>query len=260
MNISSLKGIPTLFVQALFVATAVVLAVVAVTRWVAPLPLSITQTTTEKSAAFSATGRSSVTTIPDRVEVTLGVSRREDDIKQAQAKANEIINKINTDVQAMGVSRDDIKTQNYSIFPIYDYQTGSQRVMGYSVDVSLMVSLTDFDKLNRVIDMATAAGANQVSGIQFKLSEAKEKDVKAQARAEAIADAKVTAEELAKLAGMKLGKVINVIEEPQFNGIIPPYPEAAAMMGKGGGAGAPTNVEPGSTMYTYSVTVSYETL
>lgn len=259
MQSPAIKNLPTLFLQAFLVATATILAIVFITRFVAPIPLSITQTTTEKSSAFSATGTTTISTVPDKAEITLGVSRRENDIQQAQARANEIINKINTDLQGLGISKDDIKTQNYSIYPNYDFQTGTQRILGYSVDISLTVSLTDFQKLNTVVDMATAAGANQVSGIQFTLSEEKEKEIKAEARGKAIADAKKNAEQLSNMAGMRLGKVINVIEEPQSNGMVP-FLAADAAMGRGGSAGAPTNIEPGSTSYTYTVTVSYETL
>jgi uncharacterized protein len=258
MNNTAMKNLPTLFLQAALVATAVILAVVVVTRFVSPIPLSITQVTTQKDSAFSASGKSTVTTLPDKAEVTLGISRRENDIKQAQSSANDIINKINTDIQALGVSKDDIKTQNYSIYPIYDYNSGTQRITGYSVDISLTVSLTNFENLNKVVDLATQAGANQVSGIQFKLSEAKENEVKEQARKEAIQDAKDNAQELANLAGMKLGKVINVVEEPQSMYPSPMY--AADAMIKGAGGGAPTNIEPGSTSYSYTVSVSYETL
>lgn len=258
MNNATLKNLPTLFLQAALIATATVLALVLVTRYVSPIPLSISQTTTQKESAFSASGKSTITTIPDRVEITLGISRRENDIKQAQSKANEIINKINTEIQALGVKKDDIKTQNYSIYPIYDYQSGDQRITGYSVDISLNVSLDDFEQLNKVVDLATQAGANQVSGIQFKLSDDKEAEIKGQARAEAIEDAKRTAQELAKLAGMKLGKVINVYEEPEAAAPGPYF--AAEAMDKGAGGGAPTNVQPGSTRYSYTVTVSYETL
>lgn len=256
MNKIDFKNLPTLFLQAALIATATILAIVLVTRFVSPIPLSISQVTTEKSAAFSASGKSSISTIPDKVEITLGISRRESNINQAQSRANEIINKINSDIQGLGVSRDNIKTQNYSIYPIYDYNSGTQQITGYSVDISLSVSLTDFEKLNTVVDLATQAGANQVGGIQFTLSEEKEEQVRAEARAEAIEDAKANAQELARLAGMKLGKVINVIEEPQPSDQF----YAVEAMAKGSGGGAPTNIEPGSTNYSYTVTVSYETL
>jgi uncharacterized protein YggE len=251
------KNLPSVFLQALLIATAAVLALVVITRYVSPIPLSVTQTTTQKESAFAASGKSIVTTIPDKAEVTLGISRKEADIKQAQSKSNEIINTINAKLGEIGISKDDIKTQNYSIYPNYDYQSPTQRLVGYSVDISLTVSLKDFAKLNQVIDLATAAGANQVSGIQFTISDELERKVKQQARIEAINDARKNAEDLANLSGVKLGKVINVVE-----GSNSPQPPIAFMdkaMG-GGGGGSPTNVQPGSTTYTYTVTLSYETL
>jgi uncharacterized protein YggE len=259
MNMPTLKTLPTLFIQAALIATATILALVLVTKYVAPIPLSVTQTTTEKASAFSATGRSTVSTIPDRVDISLGVSLKEANIQQAQARANGIIQKINTDLQALGVSKDDIKTQNYSIYPNYDYQNGGQQILGYSVDVTLTVSLTDFEKLNKAVDLATQAGANQVSGIQFTLSEEKEREVKAKARQEAIEDAKTNAKDLAGLAGMKLGKVVNIVEDNGMSAPVP-YLAAEAAMGRGGAGGSPTNIQPGSTNYSYTVTISYETL
>ena len=259
MYIPSLKSLPTLFVQAALIATATILALVLITKYVAPIPLTVTQTSTEKSSAFSATGRSSVSTIPDKVEITLGVSLKENDIKQAQARANGIIQKINSDLQVLGVNKDDIKTQNYSIYPNYDYQTGGQQLLGYSVDITLNISLTDFEKLNKVVELSTQAGANQVNGIQFTLSEQKEREVKAKAREEAIEDAKTNAQDLAKLAGMRLGKVINITED-NGNAFPDPYLAVESAMGKGMGGGAPTNIQPGSTNYIYNATISYETL
>ena len=187
------KQLPLLFVQAALIATATILAVVLVTRYISPIPISVTQTTTQKEAAFQATGTSSISTVPDKVEVVLGISRKETDIKLAQSRANEIINTINQKLGEAGIPKSDIKTQNYSIYPNYDYQN----IVGYSVDVSLLVSMTDFAKVNQVIDMATAAGANQIGSIRFTLSEEKEKQVREEARQKAIDDAKENAQELA---------------------------------------------------------------
>jgi uncharacterized protein YggE len=210
MNLKqSLRSLPTLLIQAALVTAVSTLALVLITRYVAPIPLSINQITTNKDSAFLASGKSVVTTTPDQVEVTVGISLKENDIKQAQSKANDIINNITKSLTDLGVSKDDIKTQNYSIYPNYDYQKSGQNIIGYSVDISLSIKLTDFDKVNKAIDLATAAGANQVSGIQFTLSDKKEREVKAQARAQAIEDAKGNAQQLASLAGMKLGRVIN---------------------------------------------------
>lgn len=262
MNMN-LKNLPTLFIQAALIATATMLAIVVVSKFVSPLPISVSQTTIQKDKAFVATGESSVSTQPDKAEITLGISRKETDIKTAQTNANKIINDITKQLTDLGISKDDIKTQNYSINPNYDYQREGQNIIGYSVDISIQVSLkeSDFDKLNKVVDLATAAGINQIGGIQFTLSDEKEKEVRKEAREQAIKDARENAQELANLSGVQLGKVINVTENRDNIIPVPMMSAKVALDAAGGGvAGSPTNIQPGSTRYNYSVTLSYETL
>jgi len=257
----TLKQLPTLFIQAALIATATVLAIVLVSKFVSPIPISVSQTTVQKDTAFSATGKSSISTQPDKAEITLGISRKESDIKTAQNNANNIINSLTKQLTDLGISKDGIKTQSYNIYPNYDYQKEGQNIIGYSVDISLNISLQeqDFEKLNKVVDLATAAGVNQISGIQFTLSDVKEKEVLKEAREKAIEDARQNALELARLSGIQLGKVINVVEAPAASQIMPMY-DKVANSASGGAAGSPTNLQPGSTLYDYSVTLSYETL
>ncbi|HKY73728.1 MAG TPA: SIMPL domain-containing protein [Patescibacteria group bacterium] len=249
-------------VLSVMIAFGIIAGVIGVTylsRFVGPLPFSVTQTTTQKQSTFDITGESTVSTAPDKAVVSLGITVNEPTVKQTQDKANTIINSISAELGKLGIEKKDIKTENYSLYPNYDYTAG-QRILGYSVNASLSVSLTDFSKLNQAIDAATSVGANQIGGISFTLSDEKKKDVENQARKEAIQRAKEKAETLAGLAGMRLGKIVNITETPTFRG--GPYPmmlDAAKEMGAGGIA-APTNVEPGSTTFTYAVTISYETL
>lgn len=236
------------------------LAIIVTTRFVAPIPLSISQVTTNKESSFNVTGKSSIQAAPDKVVLSLGISQKNPDIRTAQNQANTTINTVTQKLQDLGIKKEDIKTVNYSISPTYNYQTGGQNITGYSVDIMLSVSLTDFQKLNQAVDAATSSGANQVGGIQFTLSDKKEQEVKKQARAEAIANAQSNASELSSLAGMHLGKIINIVEGSANQGPIM-YAEAKAP-GIGGGYAADqqTTIQPGKNSYTYSVVLSYETL
>lgn len=256
-----MQSLRSLILTSVMVALGIslgVLGIVAVSRFIGPLPLSITQTTTAKQSTFDVTGESKITTIPDKAVVSLGITVNESTVKQAQDKANTIINNINTELGKLNIDKKDIKTDNYSLYPNYDYQQG-QRITGYSVNANLSVNLTDFSKLNQAIDAATGVGANQVGGIMFTLSDEKKKDVENDARKQAIENAKEKARSLSSLAGMRLGKIVNVSESPNFQPR--PYGLMTAVGGATGGkGGAPTNIEPGSTTFNYIVTLSYETL
>jgi len=257
---SSLTQTLVLAVQALLIAGAVTGAVILVTRLVGGPSLSISQITTNKQSTFDVSGESKITTIPDQAEVSMGISINENTVKAAQDNANTVINTINTRLGELGIEKKDIKTENYSLYPNMDYTPGSgQRITGYSVNANLVVTITDFAKMNQAIDLATQAGANQIGGITFTLSDAKHAEAEEQAREEAITDAREKASKLSNLAGMKLGKIVNIMETPDASGDF--RPEAALMdRAAGGGAGAPTNIEPGSTSFNYQVILSYETL
>ncbi len=256
----NLKPLMTILTVALMAGLST-LAIIMVTRLVGGPSLSISQITTNKEATFDVSGESKIATVPDQAEVRLGITVNESTVKAAQDQANTVINNINTQLGQLGIEKKDIKTENYSLYPNYDYSPGNaQRITGYSVNANLVVTMTDFAKLNQTIDLATGAGANQIGGITFSLSDDKKAEVEENARREAIDNAKSKATELAQLAGMRLGKIINVTEAPAGN-ITPIYKDALmAAEGRGSGGGAPTNVEPGSTTFTYTVTLSYETL
>lgn len=250
-------------VMASFLGTlAAVLAIVLVVRFAGPLPLSVSQTTTNKASTFDVTGEGEVTAVPDRAEVNVGVQITESTVARAQDRGNQIMNKIREDLKALGIANEDIKTTNYSLYPTMDFRTGSQTITGYSLNVTLQVTVKDFSKINQVVDTATRDGANQVGGVQFTLSEEKRRELEDQVRAQAIERAKQKAASLSNLSGVRLGKIVNITEHVNGGppGPIPFAREAMSLDARGGGSAAPTNVEPGSTTFRMSVTLSYETL
>jgi uncharacterized protein YggE len=235
--------------------------IIEISRLAGPFPFSVAQTTTQKQSTFDVTGTGKITTVPDKAVVNLGVTANDASVKAVQDKANTIINAIDNALAKLGIQKTDIQTDNYSLNPNYDYTTGSQKITGYTVNANLSVSVTDFSKLNQAIDDATAVGANQVGGVNFTLTDVKKQQVENDARKLAIDDAKQKAQDLAGLAGMRLGRIVNISETPQS---IPMMPDLRAMPMTGGvgssQATAPTNIEPGSSTFNYSVTLSYETL
>lgn len=235
---------------------------VSVLRFVGPFPLSISSTVSQKENLFVSQGMSEIEVIPDEAQVSLGISVQRATVGPAQEEANRVINAITESLKGLGIDKEDIKTSNYSIYPTYDYSQGTNRITGYNISSNLDVTISDFDILNSVIDVATAEGANQVGGVQFTLSKDKENEVKKQARQEAIKDAQESAQELARLSGIRLGRVVDVTESRTDIWPVPMLGRAEVMMAKdaaGGDVAQPTNIEPGSTTYTYNVSLSYET-
>ncbi len=220
-------------------------------------PLSVSSIVTQKNSLFTVTGTGKMTVVPDTAIINLGISVTQPTVKSAQNQANSVIKKISDDAKSLGVEPKYIQTNNYSISPQYNYQTTPYRITGYQVTASLTVTVKDFDNINRVIDTATADGANTVSGIQLTVDETKQKELLNQARIQAVNDAKSKAANLASAAGITLGRIVNV--EESGNAPVPVRMYATADLSVKSGGGAPTGIEPGSTDITTTVTLSYET-
>jgi len=162
------------------------------------------------------TGRGEVTYQPDVASVNLGVQiDKAETAEMALSKMNEKMNSIIQALEKLGISREDIITQNYSLYPQRDYISGSSSVAGYNANQQIVVKLKDIDEnpdnLNQVIAEASKAGTNQVLGINFEVSSVN--DLKQKARVAAIQDARSKADELAQAAGIKrLGKVVSWYE------------------------------------------------
>lgn len=254
-KIINLKAVLTTFLATIITVGAGIW----VTSLVGPVPISVTQRITDQEQTFKASGETEIEVVPDEAQVSLGIDLERSTVVAAQNAANEIINSITDALKDLGIDGEDIKTRNYNIRTTYDYDNGNRRVTGYRVNTQIVVKLTDFTKLNQAIDTATGLGANQVGGINFSLSEDKQDELRQQARKEAITDAKDNANELARLAGVNLGKVINVTESKTGSAPQPYYARTMAL-DSAAGPEEPTQIEPGTETYRYSVTLSYETI
>lgn len=232
----------------------------AFTKILGPIPFDVTQVTTSKSDAFTVTGEGKVETKPDSATVRLGVVSRGATSEQAQNLLNANINKVVAAVKALGVAEDDIRTENYNIYPEYGdvrpvvggTTTDQNRISGYTANTNITVTVKTAEIANKVIDAGTSNGANQVGGVDFQVKD-KEAALN-QAREMAVADAKKKAEDASRIAGFKLGKVINY-SESEGGGY--PVPMLAKAQDAQGG-GVPTQVQPGTNEVMVTVSLSYE--
>lgn len=223
------------------------------TKLVGPIPFSVSSVTTSKSTTFDTQGEGKAAAKPDIASISVGIQAQSSSVKGVQEQINSVINKVSAGLKQLGVDSKDIQTRNYNINPNYDYSSGSQRITGYSANTTLLVKVRELDKVNEVIDTSTANGANQVSGITFDIED--KTKVENEARQKAVQEAKKKAEQAANIAGFKLGRIINYSENQPGQGR--PIPIMIQAVGKAEG-GTPTQVEPGSSEITISVTLSYE--
>lgn len=235
------------------------------TKFAGPIPFFINSVNTTKTDLFSSTGEGKITEVPDTATVYIGVTQTSNNVVDAKNKTNSAINKVIANIKALGISEKDIKTTNYSINPnyetgnvvpmMYPIRDGGNNITGYTATQNLEVKVKPTEKINKVIDSITKDGANLVGGINFTFSDEMLEKLENKAREEAINNAKKKAQNLANASGIRLGKIVNVIETSNFPRFTPMMAGAIEKTD----TSQPTNVAPGENTVSVSITIYYET-
>ena len=171
-------------------------------------------------SAFSATddvlrtivvdGRAEIMVVPDQAVVRVGVEIFELELGEAKAENDRIVSAVLSAAKKSGVSSEHLKTDYLHIHPRYRETREERTFLGYTVRQSIVVIVTEVDRVEDVLSSALAAGANQVHGVEFRTSvPRKHKD---EARSLALDAAKEKAEAMAGRLGQKIGSPITITE------------------------------------------------
>jgi uncharacterized protein len=212
--------------------------------------------THQTSGELAVVGEGKVDVVPDNATVEIGIIVNDaTTVDQAQASLNESNNKVVEALVGAGIDKKDIKTSNYSVNPNYIYPEGGRSsISGYNGSVNLSVKVKDTQKLSQVIEVSTKAGANNIFGTNYSVENPEK--YREEAREKAIANARAQANKLASTLGIRLGKVVNVVEStPNQSPIF--YDKVGLSAERGGGAGSP-DLQPGSQTITSVVTLYFE--
>jgi uncharacterized protein YggE len=197
--------------------------------------------------AISVTGEANVSVAPDQALIEGGVTSDAKTAREASDANNAAMGKVLLALKSAGIEEKDYQTSRLSLQPQFATSSKvSERagIVSFRASNRVTVKVHDVTKVANVIDVLVGAGANEIGGINFTVTQASK--VLDEAREKAIADARRKAEIYAKAAGVTLGEPISISEEgaptPMFRG------KMAAPMA----AGAP--VAQGEE--TLSVTVS----
>ena len=217
------------------------------------IPFALPGQDVSKIHFVRASGDATIQAKPDRVQVSIGVSTQATTAQAAAAEnasqTSAVLNALKGIVDRHG----EIKTTGYNLEPQYAYAPNQPpRIKGYAASNTVLVTLDDLSQTGKLLDAATASGANNVSSISFTLRDTSA--VYAQALAEASAKAHANAEAIAKALNVRVIGVLSA--EPQETPVIRPMPMMAMARKE---AGSPeTPVEAGNLDIHASVTVTLE--
>ena len=185
---------------------------------------------------------------PDLAEVEAGVTSDAKTAREASETNNATMGKLLLALKAAGIDARDIQTSRLSLQPqSAPNRTGPSAIAGYRASNRVTVRLRDVTKVASTIDMLVGAGANDIGGINFMVSQASK--LLDDARTQAVADARRKAEIYAKAAGVALGAPLGISE----GGAPGPMPFRKMM----GGMAAATPVAQGEETLSVTVNVSW---
>lgn len=218
-------------------------------------------TDTDPPRTVNVSGTGVVNAQPDLAVVTLGVETQAEAAAAALAQNSEQVQALLDTLTAAGVAEEDIQTQTVRLQPQYAQppdpnqpqasdQPTTPEIIGYVATNTVEARVRDLNSVGEVLDAAVQAGANQIQGIRFDLSDPTA--VLDQAREAAWQDARRKAEQLAALADAALGPVLTISEFSQTP--IPLAQDVTALRA----AEAAVPVQPGTQQVQVNVQVTWQ--
>jgi len=204
--------------------------------------------------AISVTGEATVSAAPDQAQLDAGVTTDAKTAREAAEANNVTMGKVLAALKDAGIAEKDYQTSRLSLQPQFANRpapspTTPPSIVSYHASNRITIKLHDVSKVASIIDVLVGAGANDIGGLNFSVSQASK--LLDDAREKAIADAHRKAEIYAKAAGVTLGAPLNISEVGSA-----PGPVFRTKMATAGFA-APTPVAQGEETLTVNVSVSW---
>ena len=258
-----------------WLGVAVILAVLAI-GWSALSSAGSYSASIQPSSyrSFGVSGQGKVTTIPDIAATSFGiVIDGGKDLGASQKLATDKANKVIAFIKKTGVEAKDIKTEQYSVNPRYQYyncptpiynQSGATAkpcpppdIVGYTISENISLKIRDFSKIGEILKGVIDNGANTVSGLSFTIDDPAK--VESEAREKANAQDKEKAQAVASAGGFSLGRLLSIEEGGGVQNYDRMYSSKMMSLSSAGAESAPApTIEAGSQDVQISVTLRYE--
>lgn len=200
---------------------------------------------------ITVSGEARVEAVPDMARITLGVSYEAREARAAVDAVSRAMAQSLEQLAALGIEARDIQTLGLTLYPVQSDRSysgsGPEKISGFHAANTVIVRVRDLEALGGVLDGVLEAGANQFGGLSFGVQDPA--PLIAEARRQAVADARARAELLAEAAGVTLGPVLTIADQGAGMG------GGLEMMAARRGGSAP--VAPGEISVTASVSVVF---
>jgi hypothetical protein len=231
-------------------------------------PTPTTGSEQDNRPTVSTSGSANIKVSPDKVRVDIGVETKGDTAAKAAADNARTMKRMLDALAKLGVGANQTATSNYSVFPIYGSSGGNDtkmciqvypqppecrpgEIVGYRAVNTVTVTLDASANVGKVIDAAVGAGANNVSGAYYFLSEQRQQEIRDSLIEKAIANARGRADKAASAVGMQVVGVKSVNLNDVFFPVF--YKNLSAQESSGDG----TEILPGQQDVSMTVQITY---
>jgi uncharacterized protein YggE len=208
---------------------------------------------------------------PDKYSVSVGVETNGTTAQEAASANSDLMAKVLAALKGLGIQENQISTSNYNVYPVYDNSYPSkpcidiypqppecqpkQIITGYRASNSVTVTLDASGNIDagKVIDAAVGAGATNVNGVYFFVSQ----DLQEQVRDSLIKEAIQNARHRADVAASALGVTVSGVQSINLNDVYFPYFSKGFDAAVPAAQGAPTQILPGEQEVSTSVSAVF---
>ncbi|MDD3520201.1 MAG: SIMPL domain-containing protein [Actinomycetota bacterium] len=153
-------------------------------------------------------------TVPNLVNIIVAVITEKpssaESVNENTIAAQGVISAISN----LGISDIKIETQGFNLNPLYNYvENMPPSIYAYRTVSSLKITTESLEKIGDIIAIAIESGANEISSINYDLSESLKKETKSRALSIAVKDADLKAEAIAEAMAADIVEIFSVNEK-----------------------------------------------
>jgi uncharacterized protein YggE len=227
-------------------------------------------------------GYGEVKAVPDIATVSFTIRKEAKTVKEAQEQVAVIEQKVLGFLKLSGIEDKDIKTENVGFYPKYEYQQvkcptipvgagaagitvsktspyycppGRSVITGYEASESISVKIRKIEDVGKIVQGIGELEVSDLNGPNFAIDD--EDALKAQARKEAIDEARSKAKILARDLRVRLGDVVSFSEDGNYP--MPMYASKEYGMGMDVSVeSAPAQLPAGENIISSNVSITFQ--
>jgi uncharacterized protein YggE len=164
---------------------------------------------------------------PDTVLVQFNISAQDENLQDANQKANRSAEQVRQLLRSNGLDTKDAEIGRFSVQPVYDYKTPKRKLVGYRVETNISIKIKDFSKVIPITQGLSDLDVSDNQTLSYLLDNPDAAKVKAVE--DALRRARDEASAVARFSGRTLGELSYTsvdVREPR--GIVQPMMAMAA--------------------------------